>query len=186
MSNPLVSALIDTYNHERFIEQAVESVLAQDFPSADREILVVDDGSTDKTPELLRKFGPRLRILRKANGGQASAFNHGIPECRGQIVAFLGEDDWWAPNKLSSVAAAFAADPAVYVSYVPKLLVAYRVTFVDASHWILDDTQVDDPLHLGQSGAEEFSRRLGTELRAEIATVPALPATSPQRESGTP
>lgn len=115
MSNPLVSVLIDTYNHERFIEQAVQSVLAQDFPSADREILVVDDGSADKTAELLHKFAPHLRILRKMNGGQASAFNHGIPECRGQIVAFLDGDDWWAPTKLSSVVAAFAANPAVGV-----------------------------------------------------------------------
>jgi len=113
MSKPLVSVLIDTFNHERFIEQAVESVLAQDFPRADREILVVDDGSTDKTPELLRKFEPHLRILHKPNGGQASAFNHGIPECRGRIVAFLDGDDWWAANKLSNVAAAFAANPDV-------------------------------------------------------------------------
>jgi O-antigen biosynthesis protein len=100
MATPLVSVLIDTYNRERFIEQAAESVLAQDFPSADREVLVVDDGSTDETPELLLKFEPRLRILRKANAGQASAFNHGIPECRGQIVAFWMETSvpacWWS------------------------------------------------------------------------------------------
>jgi len=113
MPNPFVSVLIDTFNHERFIEEAVDSVLAQDFPSAEREILVVDDGSTDKTPELLRKFESQVRILRKANGGQASAFNSGISQCRGGIVAFLDGDDWWAPNKLSSVVAAFAANPEV-------------------------------------------------------------------------
>lgn len=113
MPSPSVSVLIDTYNHERFIVQAVESVLAQDFPAGDREIVIVDDGSTDATPELLRRFTPRVRILRKANGGQASAFNCGIPECRGEIIAFLDGDDWWAPNKLSSVAAAFAAYPEV-------------------------------------------------------------------------
>jgi len=93
MSAPLVSVLIDTYNHERFIEEAVNSVLAQDFPASDREILVVDDGSTDRTPEILRRFEPQIRVLRKPNGGQASAFNHGIPECRGEIVAFLDGDD---------------------------------------------------------------------------------------------
>jgi len=113
MSTPLVSVLIDTYNHERFIEEAIASVLAQDFPASDREILVVDDGSTDRTPEILRKFEPQIRVLRKSNGGQASAFNHGIPECRGEIVAFLDGDDWWAPNKLSAVVAAFAANPDV-------------------------------------------------------------------------
>jgi glycosyltransferase involved in cell wall biosynthesis len=101
MSEPLVTALIDTYNHERFIEEAIVSVLEQDFPAEDVEILVVDDGSTDGTPELLRKFGTRVRVLRKTNGGQASAFNAGIPEARGEIVAFLDADDWWARNKLS-------------------------------------------------------------------------------------
>ncbi|HVM74251.1 MAG TPA: glycosyltransferase [Candidatus Saccharimonadales bacterium] len=113
MNGPLVSVLIDTYNHERFIKEAVGSVLAQDFPPADREIIVVDDGSTDRTPEILREFESQVRILRKSNGGQASAFNLGIPQCRGEIIAFLDGDDWWAPAKLSAVAAAFAADPQV-------------------------------------------------------------------------
>lgn len=113
MAYPIVSVLIDTYNHERFIAQAIESVLAQDFPRGDMEILVVDDGSTDRTPEIVRQYEPQLRLIRKPNGGQASAFNAGISEARGEIVAFLDGDDWWAPEKLSRVAAAFAADPAL-------------------------------------------------------------------------
>lgn len=111
MTTPFVSVLIDTYNHERFIEEAVQSVLSQDFPASEREILVVDDGSTDHTPEILVKFASQVRILRKMNGGQASAFNHGIPECRGKLVAFLDGDDWWAPNKLSAVTQAFSSRP---------------------------------------------------------------------------
>ena len=83
MAKSFASVLIDTYNHERFIEQAIVSVLEQDFPATDREIIVVDDGSTDRTPEIVKKFGPRVRLLRKKNGGQASAFNAGIPECKG-------------------------------------------------------------------------------------------------------
>jgi hypothetical protein len=110
MARPFVSVLIDTYNHERFIEEAVTSVLAQDFPASDCEVLVVDDGSTDKTPEILRKFEPLIRILRKANGGQASAFNVGIPQCRGDIIAFLDGDDFWVPNKLRVIADTMAAD----------------------------------------------------------------------------
>ena len=108
MARPFFSVLIDTYNHERFIEEAVQSVLAQDFPVADREILVVDDGSSDRTPEILRKFEPQIRVLRKPNGGQASAFNVGIPECKGEVVAFLDGDDWWAGNKLTALAHAFS------------------------------------------------------------------------------
>jgi len=104
---PAVSILIDTYNHERFIEEAVLSVLEQDFPSAEMEILVIDDGSTDQTPEIVRKFGSRVRYLRKLNGGQASAFNTGIPEAKGEIVAFLDGDDWWAKNKLQRIMTAF-------------------------------------------------------------------------------
>jgi len=113
MSRPFVSVLIDTYNHERFIEEAVSSVLAQDFPASDREIQVVDDGSTDRTPEILSKFTSQVRILRKTNGGQASAFNFAISQCRGEIVAFLDGDDWWAPGKLTAVVEAFSTNPTV-------------------------------------------------------------------------
>ena len=108
MSKPFISVLIDTYNHERFIEQAIVSALEQDVAEAEREIIVVDDGSTDRTPEIVHKFSPKVQLLRKANGGQASAFNAGIPECAGEIVAFLDGDDWWAPGKLRAVADALA------------------------------------------------------------------------------
>ena len=113
MARPFVSVLIDTYNHEHFIEDAIVSVLEQDFPASDREIIVVDDGSTDRTPEIVRKFAPQVRLLRKQNGGQASAFNAGIPECKGQIIAFLDGDDWWAQGKLTAVTNALAADTAI-------------------------------------------------------------------------
>jgi hypothetical protein len=110
---PAVTVLIDTYNHERFIEEAIVSVFEQDFPRSDVEIIVVDDGSTDRTAEIVAKSEPRVRLIHKANGGQASAFNAGIPEARGEIIAFLDGDDWWAPNKLSQVMQAMSVDPAV-------------------------------------------------------------------------
>jgi hypothetical protein len=113
MAKPFVSVLIDTYNHERFIEKAIVSVLEQDFPAAEREILVVDDGSSDGTPDIVRKFEPHLRVLRKLNGGQASAFNAGIPECKGEIIAFLDGDDWWAPGKLKRVTEVLNTEPTV-------------------------------------------------------------------------
>jgi glycosyltransferase involved in cell wall biosynthesis len=111
MAKPFASVLIDTYNHERYIEQAITSVLDQDFPMSEVEILVVDDGSTDRTPEIVRKFEPRVRLIRKANGGQASAFNVGIPECQGEFISFLDGDDWWAPNKLRRALETFAKEP---------------------------------------------------------------------------
>jgi hypothetical protein len=108
-----VSVLIDTYNHEHFIERAITSVLQQDLPMDGVEILVVDDGSTDRTPEIVHRFEPRVRLIRKANGGQASAFNVGIPECRGEIISFLDGDDWWAPGKLRRVVELMFADPSL-------------------------------------------------------------------------
>ena len=110
MSKPFFTALIDTYNHEAFIERAIESVLQQDFQASDLEILLVDDGSSDRTPELIRKYAPRVRILTKTNGGQGSAFNAAIPEARGAIIAFLDGDDWWATGKLAAVTEAFSRD----------------------------------------------------------------------------
>jgi glycosyltransferase involved in cell wall biosynthesis len=113
LARSFVSVLIDTYNHERFIEQAIVSVLEQDFPAAEREIVVVDDGSTDRTPEIVKKFEPHVRLMRKENGGQASAFNAGIPECQGEIVAFLDGDDWWEPKKLCRVVETMDADSGI-------------------------------------------------------------------------
>ena len=111
MGIPAVTILIDTYNHERFIEEAIVSVLEQDFPRTETEILVVDDGSTDRTPEIVRRFQPHVRLIRKTNGGQASAFNAGIPVARGEIIAFLDGDDWWAKEKLKVVTSYLGARP---------------------------------------------------------------------------
>ena len=113
MIGPALTVLIDTYNHERFIEEAIVSVLEQDFPRSEMEILVVDDGSSDGTPEIVRKFEPQVRLLRKVNGGQASAFNTGIPEAKGEIIAFLDGDDWWAREKLRTITDYLTARPHV-------------------------------------------------------------------------
>ena len=115
MRCPTVTVIVDTYNHDRFIEQALVSVLDQDYPQSDREIVVVDDGSTDKTPDLLRKFGDKITVVQKHNGGQASAFNAAIPLARGEVVAFLDGDDWWAKNKLSTVMSEFSGNPDIGV-----------------------------------------------------------------------
>jgi glycosyltransferase involved in cell wall biosynthesis len=111
MSTPTVSVLVDTYNQQSFIEQALVSVLEQDLGRENFEIVVIDDGSTDDTPDIVQKFVPRVRYVHKANGGQGSAFNAGIAELRGEIVAFLDGDDWWAPNKLRTVVEALEREP---------------------------------------------------------------------------
>jgi glycosyltransferase involved in cell wall biosynthesis len=120
-TRPTVSVLINTYNHEEFIEQAILSALEQDFPTSETEIVVVDDGSSDKTQAVIEKLarttsggaGSRFRYIRKENGGQASAFNVGIPETHGELLAFLDGDDWWDKRKLSAVVETFAKNPDV-------------------------------------------------------------------------
>ena len=170
MTRPFVSVLIDTYNHERFIERALQSVLAQDFPAADREILVVDDGSTDRTPDLVAKFAPHVHLLRKTNGGQASAFNVCISECRGEIIAFLDGDDAWTPDKLRRVLAVFSANPQCGI-----VGHGIRNCFEDGSE-IIDAPEKPERLRLGSLAvARVFRLRksyLGTSrmtIRAGIA-----------------
>jgi glycosyltransferase involved in cell wall biosynthesis len=104
----IASVLIDTYNHQEYIAEAINSVLAQKNVDFTRiEIIVVDDGSTDSTGEIARSFGNVLRYYKKPNGGQASAFNYGIPLCRGEIICFLDGDDWWHPIKLQKIVDGF-------------------------------------------------------------------------------
>lgn len=111
MTRPLVSVLIDTYNHQDFVERAILSVLEQDLARSDLEIIVVDDGSTDGTAEVVQKWAHEVRLLRKPNGGQASAFNAAVAQCHGELVAFLDGDDWWRPDKLRLVLEEFEKDP---------------------------------------------------------------------------
>ena len=111
MKAPFVTVLIDTYNYGQYVEEAVDSALAQEFPAEQREIIVVDDGSTDDTPERLKKYGDSIRYLRKPNGGQASAFNFGFAAARGEIIATLDADDVWLPGKLQRVCETFEKNP---------------------------------------------------------------------------
>jgi glycosyltransferase involved in cell wall biosynthesis len=112
-SAPLVSVVVDTYNHEAFIGEAVASVLQQEYQLGAVEVLVVDDGSRDGTAKQLSAFTDRVRIVRKENGGQASALNLGVSLAKGDIIAFLDGDDWWHPRKLQAVVGYLLRTPAV-------------------------------------------------------------------------
>ena len=100
-SNPLVTILICNYNYGRFLNDAIESALAQTWKNT--EIIVVDDGSTDESRKVLKKHEGHIRIILKENGGQASAFNAGVAEARGDIICFLDSDDTCHPNRISLV-----------------------------------------------------------------------------------
>jgi glycosyltransferase involved in cell wall biosynthesis len=98
--NPLISVIIPTYNHGQFIEEAVESVLAQTYKNF--EVIVVDDGSTDNTREILKKYERGITYIFQNNKGVSSARNHGLSIAKGEVIAFLDSDDVWLPEKLSS------------------------------------------------------------------------------------
>jgi glycosyltransferase involved in cell wall biosynthesis len=105
MSAPLVSVVVVNYNYGRFLPQAIDSVLAQSYPEI--ELLVVDDGSTDDSLDVVRAYGPRVRLIRQANGGVSAARNHGIRQSRGALVAFLDADDVWTTEKIAKQVARF-------------------------------------------------------------------------------
>jgi len=99
----LVSVVVPTYDRHREVRVAVQSALAQTYPAAALEVIVVDDGSNDGTAEKLRReFGDRVRCLRKPNGGVSSARNHGLAAARGEYLALLDSDDEWLPAHVSA------------------------------------------------------------------------------------
>jgi glycosyltransferase involved in cell wall biosynthesis len=98
MAVPAISVVIPTYNRADFLGESIDSVLAQDF--APYEIIVVDDGSTDSTVEVLAKYGDRIRVIRQANAGFAAAREAGIRIARAPWVAFHDSDDIMLPGRL--------------------------------------------------------------------------------------
>jgi glycosyltransferase involved in cell wall biosynthesis len=98
---PLVSILVSNYNYGDFVAAAIESALAQTYTNC--EIIVVDDGSTDSSREVINQFAGRIIPVFKTNGGQASAFNAGFARARGSIICFLDSDDLFLPTKVEQV-----------------------------------------------------------------------------------
>lgn len=111
MHDPTISVVIPTYNRARFLPAAVASVRAQSYPCD--EILIVDDGSSDDTAEVVAALGPGVRLIRQANAGPAAARNRGIDEARCDLVAFLDTDDRWLPGKLAAQVELFRREPAL-------------------------------------------------------------------------
>ena len=99
MGRPLISCIVPVFNGEGFLAETLDSILAQTYRPLD--IIVVDDGSTDGTAAVARRYGQSIRYLFRENGGEAAARNDGIEAAHGGLVAFLDADDLWHPEKLA-------------------------------------------------------------------------------------
>ncbi len=111
MTTPAVSVIVPVFNGERYLAQALDSVLEQTYP--DLELIVVDDGSTDATPDIISRFGSAVRSVHQPNAGTAAALNRGIDLARGSLLSFLDADDLWVPDKLRWQLDALRANPGI-------------------------------------------------------------------------
>jgi glycosyltransferase involved in cell wall biosynthesis len=136
-----ISVIIPTFNRAHVLRDAIDSALAQSLSPL--EIIVIDDGSTDATPELLAEYGDRVRVVRQTNQGVAAARNAGIAAARGDLLALLDSDDVWMPRKLELQAALFDSDPGLG-------LVHCGADFVDAgvSHDGMEGRVAEEMLRL--------------------------------------
>lgn len=116
---PKVSVIIPTYNRHAMLKEAVESVLAQDYQHF--ELIVVDDGSTDLTPEILKSYRAAVTVIHQNNQGVSSARNTGIKAASGDLVAFLDSDDLWLPQKLSSQVDFFKSNPEALICQTQEI-----------------------------------------------------------------
>src|ERR1700760_5038468 len=100
---PTVSALMAAYNYEQFVGRAIQSALDQDYPAELLEVVVIDDGSTDSTADVVKDLAARnpgrIRLVQQENGGYVAATNRGLAEGRGELLALLDADDTWLANK---------------------------------------------------------------------------------------
>ena len=99
------SIIINNYNYGRFLSEAIDSALSQTYPHT--EVIVVDDGSTDNSREVIARYGSRVVSVLKENGGQASAFNAGLKASRGEVIVFLDSDDTLLPTAIEKAVDAF-------------------------------------------------------------------------------
>jgi len=152
-----VSVIIPTYNRAALVKEAVASVLAQTY--RDFELLVVDDGSTDGTPEALAAFGREIRVLsRPGRGGVSEARNTGIAAAQGEWLAFLDSDDLWLPEKLERQIAFMEAQPRLLLSQTEET-------------WVRRGVRVNPPRSHCKEGGRIFLRSLERCLVSPSAVV---------------
>jgi len=140
---PPVSVIIPTLNRENYIRQCVESALSQDYPNI--EVIVVDNGSTDNTPEILASFGSKIKCLKEEKRGQSAARNKGLRTAQGEFIAFLDDDDFYLSGKISLS--------------VKKLLEDRSISLVYTDYVMIDSENLQtDTIKINHPPPEEFLR----------------------------
>ena len=118
---PKVSIVSPTYNHAKYISECIDSALTQNYPNL--EIIVVDDGSTDNTPAILKSFSDKIRYIRQDNRGIGAARNTGIRAAKGDLIAWLSSDDTFLPDKIAAQVQMFQQNPALGIIYTDYIVI---------------------------------------------------------------
>ena len=116
---PNVSVIIPTYNRASFLPNAITSILHQTYE--DYEVIVIDDGSTDETPRVLKQFEGKIKVLFQKNRGASAARNLGIQEADGNYISFLDSDDQWTRKKLQIQIQRIQEDPDIKICYTDEI-----------------------------------------------------------------
>src|SRR3989442_10494853 len=133
---PCVSVVIPVYNGERYLADAIQSVRDQTYQNF--EVIVVDDGSTDGSAAVAKRFGEAVRYVHQANGGVCKARNTGLAAARGGYLAFLDQDDLWLPDKL--------ATQVVYLDSHPEVGAVYCQCEVKGNGWLRSGLYYAEPV----------------------------------------
>lgn len=159
-----ISVIIPTYNYAKFIANAVESVLAQTYPIF--EIIVVDDGSTDNTEEVIKQFGDQVKYIKQKNGGVCEARNTGVKKSTGDFIAFLDADDKWMPTKIENQIAKFDEDEQIGLVHCGMREFdtasgeTLRLHIEGEEGWVADDLLLfEKPVVIGCGGSILVSRK---------------------------
>jgi len=141
MNRPLVSVILPLYNGRDFIESSINSVLSQSYTPF--ELLVIDDGSSDGSGDLV-PADSRIRLFRRQNAGVAASRNFGIGQATGAYLAFIDQDDYWYPEKLDLQMQVLLADPEP--GYVVTLMHNHLVGTTQRPDWLKPELLTEDPV----------------------------------------